>query len=201
LESREGDNLAVKVNGAVTIRATFLNAFLAYVSSNPLFLTKERLNNAALENVWPSKAIVVSLAASQCVYRAGVVHHVRDATISPLDAIHAGPFDIGDFARPEPDRDAFQQAQGRSAQGCRADNSAPAPPDRSLRRDPHRPRSFQCSPKMKRGGLRPTWRSCRNWCARLKRLAAVTPLSLLSGNWEGESRADIANYSGECGRA
>jgi hypothetical protein len=57
LESREGDNLAVKVNGAVTIRATFLNAFLAYVSSNPLFLTKERLNNAALENVWPSKAI------------------------------------------------------------------------------------------------------------------------------------------------
>jgi hypothetical protein len=50
LESREGDNLAVKVNGAVTIRATFLNAFLAYVSSDLLFLTKERLNNAALEN-------------------------------------------------------------------------------------------------------------------------------------------------------
>jgi hypothetical protein len=33
---------------------------------------------------------------AQCVYRAGVVHHVRHSTISPLDAIHAGPFDIGD---------------------------------------------------------------------------------------------------------
>jgi hypothetical protein len=28
-------------------------------------------------------------------------------------------------------------------QGCRADNSASAPPDRPLRSDPHRPRSFQ----------------------------------------------------------
>jgi hypothetical protein len=46
-------------------------------------------------------------------------------------------FDISQiFARPEP---AFQQAQGRSAQGCRADNSAPAPPDRPLRSDPLSP--------------------------------------------------------------
>src|SRR5215831_14066595 len=37
------------------------------------------------------------------------------------------------FARPEPDRDAFQQAQGGSAQGRRTDNSASAPPDRPVR--------------------------------------------------------------------
>jgi hypothetical protein len=63
LESREGDNLAVKDNGAVTIRATFLNAFLAYVSSDLLFLTKERLNNAALEkfNTRTSVRLLVSL--------------------------------------------------------------------------------------------------------------------------------------------
>ena len=37
------------------------------------------------------------------------------------------------FARPESDRDVFQQAQGRPAQGSRTDNSASAPPDRPLR--------------------------------------------------------------------
>jgi hypothetical protein len=37
----------------------------------------------------------------------------------------------------------FMQAQGRSAQGWRADNSAPAPSAWPLRSDPHRPRSFQ----------------------------------------------------------
>ena len=47
------------------------------------------------------------------------------------------------FAGPEPDRDAFQQAQGLSAQGRRTNNSAPAPPDRQIRAYPHYPRSFQ----------------------------------------------------------
>ena len=47
------------------------------------------------------------------------------------------------FTGPEPDRDAFQQAQGLSAQGRRANNSAPAPPDRQIRAYPHYPRSFQ----------------------------------------------------------
>ena len=47
------------------------------------------------------------------------------------------------LAGPEPDRDAFQQAQGLSAQGRRTNNSAPAPPDRQIRAYPHYPRSFQ----------------------------------------------------------
>jgi hypothetical protein len=37
----------------------------------------------------------------------------------------------------------FQQAQGPSAQGCRAHNSSPAPPNRQIRAYPHGPRSFQ----------------------------------------------------------
>src|SRR4029077_13105351 len=47
------------------------------------------------------------------------------------------------FAGPEPDRDAFQQAQSLSAQGRRTNNSAPAPPDRQIRAYPHYPRNFQ----------------------------------------------------------
>src|SRR4029077_3890749 len=47
------------------------------------------------------------------------------------------------LAGPEPDRDAFQQAQGLSAQGRRTNNSAPAPPDRQIRAHPHYPRSLQ----------------------------------------------------------
>jgi hypothetical protein len=37
----------------------------------------------------------------------------------------------------------MQQAQGPSAQGCRAHNSSPAPPNRQIRAYPHGPRSFQ----------------------------------------------------------
>ena len=47
------------------------------------------------------------------------------------------------FARPESDRDVFQQAQGRPAQGGRTDNSASAPPDRSLRAHTDRARSVK----------------------------------------------------------
>ena len=47
------------------------------------------------------------------------------------------------FARPESDRDVFQQAQGRPAQGGRTDNSASAPPDRPLRAHTDRARSVK----------------------------------------------------------
>jgi hypothetical protein len=58
------------------------------------------------------------------------------------EAIEARGATLRYLPKYSPDRDAFQQAQGRSAQGCRADNSAPALPDRPLRSDPHHPRSF-----------------------------------------------------------
>ena len=41
------------------------------------------------------------------------------------------------FPRPEPDRDVLQPDEGRSAQGGRAHNSSPPPPDQVIRSDRH----------------------------------------------------------------
>src|SRR5579875_4207378 len=103
---------AQTIDGAMTGKR-----FLAYVEQC-LAPTLKRGDIVTIDNLPAHKAAGVREAIE-----------ARDASLSAQI-----------LARPEPDRTVVQSAQGRSAQGRRAHNSAPAPPDRPLRSYAHGPR-------------------------------------------------------------
>ena len=136
---RHGMRASQTIDGSMTGKK-----FLAYVE-RCLAPTLKRKDIVMIDNLPAQKAAGVreAIEAARC-----------DASLSAQ--ILAGP---------EPDRDAFQQAQGLSAQGRRTNNSAPAPPDRQIRAYPHYPRSFQlfqaCRLCVKSTGICSRWRSIR----------------------------------------